>query len=923
MRSRLLTIVVIALTGCTGTLTDPPKPAAHIPEPMALGVSASDTGVVQVAAALWTVRVDALTQSASVAGAKTQRSPQATDDLYTLSLADFFHPETFQVTGIAADDQTVTLHYNITHPLPAPSDLDGPATATNRADLGFAGRLLVLSDVPTAAGNTFFGSIIANLDLVADPDGYWEPRGVLRDLGMTANTFPYLALVDERLNPRRRPGTGTVLGNGGSPLGNHSPVDGWQRATIGINRDRWAGFGVLHQGQSAFNALRLNRTAFSDGPLQLELALVVSYVDPRGGESIIERRANRLPPTEVDLSRFVYREPHGALDLERIEPIRIEGAFDVRQPTPVSLSFRIVDWDARAEETPEADLGDDANPRRVAQGTAGPPSLSLCIPGITGDQTSELPLNLSPTDDDSLLGGDLSPDLGHPTDELFYTALIQRPAEAVDTPGAYTGLLRAIDPQALVSTADWFFPLNEALAPLPAESQPLPIVFQRLSVQQVSSGGWARGLGLPVPSASESRLAAIIVDGDSPLLIGSFTEELDFGGGVRTPTGTRDYFLLKLDASGGYLWDTVSADPVIDYPADLVLDASGNIYVTGTREGFGPSDQTCVFISRHDQSGVFQWQRALVSAGFEPGTMSARELEIDSTGSLVIGFELHGQTVVFGGPRLGTVHGAILAKLTPDAQHIWSREYDADANMEEHVHALAIDEQDAIYIGLRSSYGPLDFGGGPRTYNIGDCVIVKYSTDGDWAWDRIFGSLHSDSIGEIAVRQGALVATGIIGSPEHLVDFGGGPLPALNDFSDPYLASYDSATGAHRWALYMGGGSRDEGIGVAIDQEGSVFASGFFVDTASFGGPNRSASRFGAYLVKHSASGDYLWDNVITGPDDVRDATLALDFTGNPIFFGRFKETVDFDPGPAAFDLTATGEYDSFLTKVLGQTGQW
>ncbi|HYE78006.1 MAG TPA: hypothetical protein VEI97_08475, partial [bacterium] len=378
---------------------------------------------------------------------------------------------------------TLDLTYAVSHPFAAPTDLNAPPTATNRADLSISGRVLFLTDVPSATGNAFFtgnGDVVANTEWVVNADAYYQPAGLLNLAGFTANTFPYKVLVDEAQDPRIGTATGAPISNGSNPRGNYSPTDGWQHHNIGPNNDGWTGFGVLHQGQTAFNDLRLALAPLTANPFQLQVAILAKYVDPRGGATAIEKRANRLPSNPPDITRFVYREPHGALDVERITFLGESGGFEPNIASGSTLRFHVVDWDARTPETTLPDLAQDPDPTHVATGESGFPALAVSIPGVLGDTTAVYDFTSPPADDDSAHGGDPGPDSGEPTDALFYEELVTKTIDSGQTAGTYTGMVRALDPEIAADTSSWKFPLRPDLTP--ANPAPDPIAYQAFQV---------------------------------------------------------------------------------------------------------------------------------------------------------------------------------------------------------------------------------------------------------------------------------------------------------------------------------------------------------------------------------------------------------------------------------------------------------
>ncbi|MEO7995066.1 MAG: hypothetical protein ABI743_11760, partial [bacterium] len=255
-------LALVAL-GCSGgqgtdTITPSATPGGESFRPAASGFAGSvnaelgqpvlQQDLAQSALAIYTIDVDTATLSAT-SHLRQTRSAAANDDLYLLPIDSFLKPSSFLVTGVSGDANNVNITYTMTHPFPACSTPDGtPNGSTNRADLGVAGMVLILADVPAAAGNTFFTDRVANTDLVVNADAYYSPGGLLTATGGNANTFPYKTIVDEVTDNR------TGVSNGGDVTGNFG-ADSWTRTELGTNHDGWTGMGIWHQGQTAKNSI--------------------------------------------------------------------------------------------------------------------------------------------------------------------------------------------------------------------------------------------------------------------------------------------------------------------------------------------------------------------------------------------------------------------------------------------------------------------------------------------------------------------------------------------------------------------------------------------------------------------------------------------------------------------------------------------
>ncbi|HYE76596.1 MAG TPA: hypothetical protein VEI97_01290 [bacterium] len=230
--------LALAALGCTGgneAVTPGPSPAGLPQGNSALAGLAVRGDLAETALALFTLEVDPGTSSAAF-HLKETRNSQATDDVYHLSIGNFINDGTVKVTEINVTGSTVDVSYRVTHPFKGPSNLDGPATAANRADLGISGRMVFLADVDTATGNTFFSDVVANTALPANADGFFQPKGLLGLTGYTANAFPFKSLVP--LSPwSMRPWTPAPTPPPGPPSAMAGPYPGTTtRPTVGSAR---------------------------------------------------------------------------------------------------------------------------------------------------------------------------------------------------------------------------------------------------------------------------------------------------------------------------------------------------------------------------------------------------------------------------------------------------------------------------------------------------------------------------------------------------------------------------------------------------------------------------------------------------------------------------------------------------------------
>ncbi|MEO7993921.1 MAG: hypothetical protein ABI743_05940 [bacterium] len=364
----------LALLGCSGsTPTNPAGAGMSATIPVS---SFTSVGVTTANAGEFHIDVDLKTGKATVTP-RASRNGSAIGDLFYLKVNQFgLSLGGISLSGFDPITDTVELHYDIAHSFPAPATLGGPATAANRADLGVSGRVVFLEDAPSGRvpdANSPLnkddyefpfasGTEVMNTKAILNADGFFDPAGTLSTTPANGTTaYPFKVLVDESQDNRVYViNDSTGISNGGDSHGNYTSTINWS-ATSALTPDRiaYTGYGVLHQGQRASNFI-----VFSVAPgaatISLDTAIIATYSDPRGGTTSAAKRANRLPSN--DPTKFAYRMPHGAVDMEQIA-ISNNGPLGTAPGATATCDISIVDQDASA--TVGTGLGEIPNPSGI------------------------------------------------------------------------------------------------------------------------------------------------------------------------------------------------------------------------------------------------------------------------------------------------------------------------------------------------------------------------------------------------------------------------------------------------------------------------------------------------------------------------------------------------------------------------------
>jgi hypothetical protein len=180
--------------------------------------------------------------------------------------------------------------------------------------------------------------------------------------------------------------------------------------------------------------------------------------------------------------------------------------------------------------------------------------------------------------------------------------------------------------------------------------------------------------------AAASRGRGIATDNAGNIYVsGSYEGTVTFGTTVLTCSGSNDAYAAKLDSSGNWLWAVRAGGEAGDWANSLVTDASGISYITGgfTSEDavFGsitiPGNgwDTFTFIACLNTDGTFLW--ANPSGGF--GDTEGQDIVVDGSGnSYITGF--FESNASFGSLSLTSYGGrdAYIAKLDNYGTFLWA-----------------------------------------------------------------------------------------------------------------------------------------------------------------------------------------------------------------------------------------------------------
>ena len=155
-------------------------------------------------------------------------------------------------------------------------------------------------------------------------------------------------------------------------------------------------------------------------------------------------------------------------------------------------------------------------------------------------------------------------------------------------------------------------------------------------------------------------------------------------------------------------------------------------------------------------------------------------------------------------------------------------------------------------------------------------------------WAHQGGGDQRDHCGDVTVdSEDNYYITGYYNSS---AAFGTETLTSAGGDRDIFIVKYNS-NGEVLWAKTAGGPGSDAGFGIDVDNNGNIYITGYFEQTAHFGVISIEAQdEKDGFIAKYDASGNPEWVKGIYGPNQQVGRAITVDHTGSIYAVGVFKD---------------------------------
>ena len=385
---------------------------------------------------------------------------------------------------------------------------------------------------------------------------------------------------------------------------------------------------------------------------------------------------------------------------------------------------------------------------------------------------------------------------------------------------------RLIDPRLRYPLTDY-----ERLELRDGNKQTSQLSSEQHSILTTSSNGvdtaWMRYYGSAlVPS--EDGVSAMVLDASGNIYV--------------TGNSGGDYVTLKYNVGGVLQWVTRynSTGNSYDFPSSVAVDGSGNVYVTGSSEETGGGYDYATI--KYNLNGNLLWVRRYDGPPRSSDGNSydfPSSIAVDSTGNVYV-----------TGDNTGI--NFITIKYNSNGDTLWVRSYDGVGF--KHTSSLAVDGSGNVYV---TGYTYVE--GGP-----GDVyVTIKYNSKGDTLWVKRYDGM--DDFGDYAY---ALA----IDESENVYVTGNTATIKYNSNGDTlWIRTYPGHGNVGEFGTTF----------LAVDENGNVYVTGGFGDYAT---------------IKYDSNGNMLWTKTFTGNATEITSSLAVDASGNVYVTGQSFHQCHVEP---------------------------
>lgn len=314
-----------------------------------------------------------------------------------------------------------------------------------------------------------------------------------------------------------------------------------------------------------------------------------------------------------------------------------------------------------------------------------------------------------------------------------------------------------------------------------------------------------------------------------------------------------DYVTIKYNSSGDSLWVRRynGLDNTEDIANSLIIDNSGNVYITGRSRGIGSGFDYATI--KYNSSGVQQWVSRYNGTG--NGDENSLSITVDNIGNVYV-------TGISTGSNSGVDYATI--KYNSSGDSLWVKRYNGPANGSDFANSIAVDNSGNVYVN----------GWSEGIASAVDYATIKYDSLGVQLWVQRYNGPTNGNDYAYSMALDAFNNVYVTGE-------------STGSSTIDYTTIKYNSLGMQQWIQRYNGPTNGVDIphSISIDSFGNVYVTG----ESQVSGINYDYA-----TIKYNSSGDSLWIQRYNGPGNGGDIarSIAVDGLGNVYITGESPGSV-------------------------------
>lgn len=405
-------------------------------------------------------------------------------------------------------------------------------------------------------------------------------------------------------------------------------------------------------------------------------------------------------------------------------------------------------------------------------------------------------------------------------------------------------------------------------------------------------------------------------------------------------TGASAGFITKYASDGTYQWTTVLNGTLNNWVMDLTIMAStSGVYVAGAYSGdidFDPTPSSVTYTAEESYDAFVAGYDLATGELLQEYVYSGIDAEfatsITSYGynNIVVAGTFYGQ-IDFTPDSPGSLYSSageadiFIRNFSPAGGAFWTRSIGGTGSDLLNHRTLELDAANNIFLG-GSFHDVVDFDpDNTNTYEMTseggkDAFLLALNSDAQFQWAKKMGNANDEATTALTIDStGIYSAISFTSTISCIVGYAGG-MPVFEDFTS--YGGQDILLTKHTLGGqiigdsfgHIGGDLEDQCNDLITDNDGHVFATGYFMSSDFDINPQGETQIFGThggkdiFMAAFSDSYDYEWANTYGGSEDDEGVNLLYD--SRVIYCaGTYRNTVNFDISTE----TTNGQEDFFV----------